>query len=369
MTLSEEDINSIVKKIVDKIDSSECCDDSDNEKSFKSTSFDTKQKILDKVAVHYNNSVVNSGISGKSGAHLVRSNRNEEECCRYRCTNNHRFNCKAAIWITKTGKLRDTLNQHHTDCIGKTSKDSNNISVLISTFIDSNRDAYDRALYHLAYTSKVVKKITADNLYQLFSIYMMQVEKVDVDSTFRNKLGSKLQREVNSFVHDGKKREYQVQALIEFFKQNTERFVWYEGKEKIDGQVVYTHISWIDKRFSHFKSKKKFKVFSKDVTFGVIDSNSGFDKLSTISGLNADHTVDPLCFTMLVSETKNCFLEEMNFFMTHYPWLSIADTKSTWFVDGDRANISAVETTVCPGSPVVLCLYHFTGMYIYLSNH
>lgn len=50
-TLSEEDINNIVKNIVHKIDNDECNDDNDNEKSFKSISIDTKQKILDKVAV------------------------------------------------------------------------------------------------------------------------------------------------------------------------------------------------------------------------------------------------------------------------------------------------------------------------------
>lgn len=103
-------------------------------------------------------------------------------------------------------------------------------------------------------------------------------------------------------------------------------------------------------------------MFSKDVTFGVIDSNSGFDKLSTISALNADHTIDPLCFTMLVSETKTSFKDEMKFFMHHYSWLQLEENKSTWFVDGDRANISAIEDVIAEDSTVVLCLYHFTGI-------
>jgi hypothetical protein len=191
-----------------------------------------------------------------------------------------------------------------------------------------------------------------------------------VDSSFRDRLGRKLYREVDKYVHDGKKKEYQVQALVEFFDLNSNDFTYFVGKENTtEGDVVYTHISWIDKRFSHFKSQKQYKVFSKDVTLGVTDSSSGFDKLSTISALSADHTVDPLCFTVLVSETKSCFIDEVKFFMPHYSWLQIHESKSTWFVDGDRANISAVEDLITQDSTVVLCLYHFTGTYRTTTIH
>jgi hypothetical protein len=147
---------------------------------------------------------------------------------------------------------------------------------------------------------------------------MRDIEKLEVSSTWRNSLSHKLWYDVDKLVHSGVKRLDQTQALVSFLESNSEHYIKYEGKDD-DGTL--THISWIDVRFDHFRRKEKKIVFSKDVTFGVVDCNSGFDKLSTISALNADHTVDPLCFTLMVKETKECFIAAIAFGTGRIWWL------------------------------------------------
>jgi len=321
------------------------------DKPFCHSSLDTRRLIIDDIAVHYNTKILDKTVCG---CHLVRGNKDTEGIVRWKCSN-YLNKCHAAIWINKKGELHDTTSTHKECC--KASDDANNKTLQMNGFIQTNRDAYERSVYHLQCIKSIVRHVSSDNLYTYFVTYMRDIEKLEVNSMWRNCLSHKLWYDVDKLVHSGVKRLDQTQALVTYLESNSEHYIKFEGK---DDSGTLTHISWIDVRFDHFKRKEKKIVFSKDVTFGVVDCNSGFDKLSTISALNADHTVDPLCFTLVVKETKECFTEEMEFFCHHYSWLNLKDSRSTWFVDGDKKNIIAVEK-VLPLATVTLCLYHLAG--------
>jgi hypothetical protein len=47
--------------------------------------------------------------------------------------------------------------------------------------------------------------------------------------------------------------------------------------------------------------------------------------------------------------------------------LNLKESRSTWFVDGDKKNIIAVEN-VLPLATVTLCLYHLSGTKILLLH-
>ena len=190
------------------------------------------------------------------------------------------------------------------------------------------------------------------------------MHNIIVPMKFRSRLGKKIYREAMNIQHEGLKRECQVpefKSLLE--NENYVYKVHYQG----DSTDVIG-ISWIDKRLGAFYEQKQVKVLSKDVTFGVFDQNSGFSKLSTICSLTADHKVDPLCFSVLLSETEEFFTKEIQFFKQQYSWLHFEEEPTTWFVDGDKGNISAIERII-PLSTVTLCLYHFAGIYIHLHIH
>lgn len=321
------------------------------DKPFEHISMDRRQLILDAIARHVNEKVFDGTLSP---CHLVRGNKDRECIIKYKCSN-YRESCNAGIWINKKGQLRDTTSHHRDSCT--TSNDANSTTYKMNCFINSNREAYERAIYHLQCTKNIVKKVSSDNLYTYFKLYMKDIENLEVDLDWRKNLSSKLLYDVDKIIHSGVKRLDQSKTLLAYLEVNSDHYIKYIGK---DDDSTMTHISWIDKRFDHFQRKERKIVFSKDVTFGVVDCNSGFDKLSTISALNADHTIDPLCFTIMVKETKECFLEEMEFFCQHYSWLDLKTNRSTWFVDGDKKNIIAVEK-VLPMAAITLCLYHLAG--------
>ena len=75
-----------------------------------------------------------------------------------------------------------------------------------------------------------------------FVKFMKGTEGIQVDPSFRDRSGRKLYREVDAYVHDGKKREYQVQTLIEFFDLNPNDFIYYIGKENAIEGEVFMHI-------------------------------------------------------------------------------------------------------------------------------
>lgn len=187
------------------------------------------------------------------------------------------------------------------------------------------------------------------------------MHSIEVPVKYRSRLGKKIYREAKEVQHRGVSRcdqtkEFRSKLQSEHFKHKVH---FREGTSEVIG------ISWIDTRMEGYKSKKRVKVLSKDVTFGVIDQNSGFAKLSTICSLNADHTLDPLCFSILLSETEEFFYDELSFFKEEYSWLNFEEESTTWFVDGDRGNINAIERTI-PNCAVTLCLYHFAGTTIYI---
>ena len=254
----DNNIQGIINEIKNRIELAQSCEDDIFKDSFKKMSLNDKQQILEKVSSYYNELIVTNEISG---ARLVRGDRVNEGVVRYKCCN--QTLCSAGIWINKKGQLRDTLHQHHSDCFKSQKEDSGNTNILINAFISSNKEAYDRALYHLAVTKAAVRNVTYDNLYQLFIKFMKGTEGIQVDPSFRDRLGRKLYREVDAYVHDGKKREYQVETLIQFFDLNPNDFIYYIGKENtIEGENLLS-ISWIDKRFDHLKKKNSIKFLVK----------------------------------------------------------------------------------------------------------
>ena len=349
----------IVNACKESISSGTCIDcTSFGSKPFEHSDIDKRKLVLDHLAYFYNSKVLDRTLSA---SHLVRGHKDSESIVRWKCSNSKK-GCNAAIWINKKGILQDTTQLHKECCLKDT--DANSTTLQMNGFITSNRDAYERAIYHLQCIKKIVKQVSKDNLYVYFVSYMRDIETLDVKMTWRKSLSNKLWYDVDKIIHTGIKRVDQTKALVDYLEVNSEHYIRYEGRDD-DGTM--THISWIDKRFDHYKNKEKKIVFAKDVTFGVVDCNSGFDKLSTIYSLNADHTVDPLCFTVMVKETKECFTEEMEFFCQHYSWLGLKDSRSTWFVDGDKKNIIALET-VLPLAAITLCLYHLSGITTLLNS-
>jgi hypothetical protein len=349
----------IVNACKESISSGTCLDCSSfGSKPFEHSDFDKRKLIVEQLAQFYNCKVLDGTLNA---SHLIRGHKELEKIFRWKCSNSKK-GCNAAIWINKKGQLSDTTHLHKECCLGDT--DANNSTLQMNGFITSNRDAYERGVYHLQCIKNIIKQVSKDNLYVYFCSYMRDIESLSVKQTWRKSLSNKLWYDVDKIIHSGVKRVDQTKALVDYLEINSEHYIKYEGRDD-DGNM--THISWIDKRFDHFKSREKKIVFAKDVTFGVIDCNSGFDKLSTISALNADHTVDPLCFTVMVKETKECFTEEMEFFCQHYSWLGLKDSRSTWFVDGDKKSIIALET-VLPLAAVTLCLYHLSGITTLLNT-
>ena len=202
------------------------------DKPFCYSSLDTRRLIIDDIAVHYNTKILDKTVCG---CHLVRGNKDTEGIGRWKCSN-YLNKCHAAIWINKKGELHDTTSTHKECC--KASDDASNKTIQMNGFIQTNRDAYERSIYHLQCIKSIVKHVSSDNLYTYFVTYMRDIEKLEVNSMWRNSLSHKLWYDVDKLVHNGVKRLDQTQALVTYLESNSEHYIKFVSVQSVKEEMM-----------------------------------------------------------------------------------------------------------------------------------
>ena len=155
---------------------------------------------------------------------------------------------------------------------------------------------------------------------------------------------------------DGIALENQLQALETILRANENYKVAFlqQADEAGGNQYRYVSVVMSDKRLLP-PVGEDILVVTSDVTFGVTDPRTGFDKLDMVTMLTAGREVFPLAVALITNEDSRTFEHNFRFILEEYPHLETA--VFVLLVDGDPAKILAART-VFKNVIIILCLYH-----------
>lgn len=147
-----------------------------------------------------------------------------------------------------------------------------------------------------------------------------------------------------------------IERLLHLLQNNPEKYAHRElivEREVADVRTLKGLHMWMKEIAPDNLSS--VSVFTADVTHGICDSRAGPHRISFISAIDEAHNVDPVVFSMIESEDKDTFVNELLFLLELDPTLPNRDV--VFIVDGDRGRIAALKL-VLPRAHIFLCMWH-----------
>ena len=126
------------------------------------------------------------------------------------------------------------------------------------------------------------------------------------------------------------------------------------------GELTFAAVAWIDRRMLP-PGDEAITVIQSDVTFGMTNPGSGFDKLDVWCSASMSRGLNVLMMVLIRNESARTFQHNVEFLCTEFPHLKTDEF--VMVIDGDPAKILAVRS-VCAAVIIVLCLKHLRDNFI-----